>query len=226
MRRKALSHPLPKTLAPILAVLAGLLLASPAAADWLVTPTGETIETHGPWKVTGRIVVYQDVRGKLSALPLDEVDLDASRTVTEAGGPASAESAAEPSTSDERQRRSVLVLTNDDVPRATATASREPGEDVEETAAPRVTLYATSWCGYCRKTRELLTELGVEFVEKDIEKSLEARTEHAAKARGAGVPVLDVDGEIVRGYRPETIRELVAKLDNAEPAEPEAAEEP
>ena len=50
--------------------------------------------------------------------------------------------------------------------------------------APRITLDATSWCGYCRKTRALLKELDVAYVEKDIEKSEEGREEYLAKGKG------------------------------------------
>lgn len=86
-------------------------------------------------------------------------------------------------------------------------------------SAPRVTLYATSWCGYCRKTRELLAELGVAYVEKDVEKSAEGRKEYQAKGKGyGGVPLLDIGGTIVRGYEPEEIRTLVTALGEKEKA--------
>jgi mycoredoxin len=89
--------------------------------------------------------------------------------------------------------------------------------------ASRITLYATSWCGYCRKTRELLAELGVAYVEKDVEKSAEGRKEYQAKGKGyRGVPLLDIGGTIVRGYEPEEIRSLVAALgEKAKSTEPQ-----
>ena len=105
----------------------------------------------------------------------------------------------------------LLVLTL-----ATSVATAAPAADkpAARDGAPRITLYATSWCGYCRKTRELLKELDAAYVEKDIEKSAEGREEYLAKGKGyRGVPLLDIGGTIVRGYSAKEIRRLVAALD-------------
>ena len=74
----------------------------------------------------------------------------------------------------------------------------------------RVVLYSTSWCGYCRKARKFLTDSKIPFTEKDIEKSLAAKKEMDAKARKAGVriggvPVLDVNGQIISGFSADRI---------------------
>jgi mycoredoxin len=67
-----------------------------------------------------------------------------------------------------------------------------------------VVMYATQWCGYCRRARELLKEQNVAFVEYDIEQSAEARRRHA-ELGGAGVPLLNIRGTIIRGYNREAI---------------------
>ncbi len=67
-----------------------------------------------------------------------------------------------------------------------------------------VVLYATSWCGYCQKTRELLAEQRVQYVEYDIEKSEEGRRQHRA-LNGRGVPVLNIRGTIIHGYNRQAI---------------------
>lgn len=78
---------------------------------------------------------------------------------------------------------------------------------------PRVTLYMTSWCGYCRKARRLLDTLDVPYEAKDIEASREAAREYRAKAGDyRGIPLLDIDGRIVKGYQAELIHELVTRL--------------
>jgi len=78
----------------------------------------------------------------------------------------------------------------------------------EKSPAPagdeQVALYATQWCGYCRKARELLKEQNVSFVEYDIEQSEEARRRHA-ELGGTGVPLLIVRGTVIRGYNREAI---------------------
>ncbi len=73
----------------------------------------------------------------------------------------------------------------------------EPGQG-------EVVLYATSWCGYCQKTRELLAEQHVQYVEYDIEKSEEGRRQHRA-LKGRGVPVLNIRGTVIHGYNREAI---------------------
>ena len=68
-----------------------------------------------------------------------------------------------------------------------------------------VILYATEWCGYCAKARELLAADGISYREIDIEKDSAGRQAYQALG-GRGVPLLDVRGQIVRGYNPEAIR--------------------
>lgn len=67
-----------------------------------------------------------------------------------------------------------------------------------------VVLYATSWCGYCQKTRELFAANNIPYVEYDIEKS-DKRNREFKKLGGSGVPLINVNGTIVRGYAPESI---------------------
>lgn len=67
-----------------------------------------------------------------------------------------------------------------------------------------VILYATSWCGYCAKTREFLGERGIAYTELDIEKSSDARRAYDALG-GRGVPVLKVNGTVIHGYNPQGI---------------------
>ncbi|QXI27576.1 glutaredoxin family protein [Pseudomonas vanderleydeniana] len=68
----------------------------------------------------------------------------------------------------------------------------------------RVVLYATDWCGYCKATRRFLDQKGIAFKEFDIEKDAEARKAYQALG-GGGIPILDVNGTLIRGYRPDDI---------------------
>jgi len=67
-----------------------------------------------------------------------------------------------------------------------------------------VTLYATDWCGYCKKTRKFLAENNIEYQEYDIEKSEEGSRQYKA-LNGNGVPLLVVNEEVIRGYNPKAI---------------------
>lgn len=71
-------------------------------------------------------------------------------------------------------------------------------------ASARVVLYATDWCGYCKLTRRFLDQKGIPFKEYDIEKDAEARKAYEALG-GRGIPILDVNGTLIRGYEPEAI---------------------
>jgi hypothetical protein len=64
------------------AALGAALLAGPAAADWLVTKEGGRVETKGPWKIKGRLVVFTQLDGTLGSLRVPDVDLEASSDVT------------------------------------------------------------------------------------------------------------------------------------------------
>jgi mycoredoxin len=63
----------------------------------------------------------------------------------------------------------------------------------------KVILYATSWCGYCKKTRALLADNKIEYIEYDIETSEEGLKQHE-QLGGNGVPVLDIKGTVIHGY--------------------------
>lgn len=80
--------------------------------------------------------------------------------------------------------------------------------DVAEGPAT-VTLYATQWCPYCEKSRDLFASLGVEYREHDIETSDTARQQYE-RLGGGGVPLIVIDGEIVRGFDRERLMALLA----------------
>lgn len=171
-------------------LLAFTLLTLPVSADWLVTHRGDRLETAGPWTIEDGWVVYHDLEGARRAVHESAVDLAASRLLT-----------ADPNAKIE-------------------TTEPEAEGEAEAKKDPAVVMYATSWCGYCRKTRQLLDKIGVDYVEKDIEKSAEARSEYQKKTRGqSGVPVLDIGGEIIRGYQPDVIRQRIAELPTKTTAE-------
>ena len=77
----------------------------------------------------------------------------------------------------------------------------------------KVVMYMTDWCGYCRKAREYLHSLGVDLTEYDIEKD-QGKREEMRKLGGRGVPLIDVEGIIIKGYNPERIKDAVEKKKN------------
>lgn len=190
-----------------LAVAGWLALSCAAAvqADWLITKGRTRIETQGTWEIREARVVFTDTSGRLVALPTVLIDLEASRLATEAARvtPTPTAVAATPTP--------LAVMTDAAAARvaeagdAASQGHRDGGDEV-----PDVTFYSASWCGWCRKTRALLTELGVAYSERDIDKDPNARSEMLRLTGGAlGVPVLDIGGTVVRGYSPDRIKALL-----------------
>jgi mycoredoxin len=78
-----------------------------------------------------------------------------------------------------------------------------------------VVLYGASWCGACKQARRFFTQKGIPFVDRDIEREPDARTEMLAKARAQGVstngiPVIDVRGVMMGGFDPRRIESALA----------------
>jgi len=81
----------------------------------------------------------------------------------------------------------------------------------------RVVLYTAPWCGFCKKAAAHLRSRGVAFDERDIDADRSAAVELSRRLRraglsGGGVPVLDIDGTIVIGFKKERIDRLLEKL--------------
>ena len=71
-------------------------------------------------------------------------------------------------------------------------------------ANAKVTLYATDWCGYCKQTRRFLDSKGIPYTEFDIEKDAAGRKAYEALG-GRGIPLIDVNGTLIRGFSPDAI---------------------
>jgi len=75
-----------------------------------------------------------------------------------------------------------------------------------------VIMYMTAWCSYCVKAREYLRSLDVNLIEYNIEKDKDKREEMLSKSGGSrGVPLIDVEGIVIRGYNPGAIKAAVER---------------
>ena len=65
-----------------------------------------------------------------------------------------------------------------------------------------LTLYQAEWCPYSSAVREVLTELGLDFVAKQVEPWPEQRNALRERAGTDEIPVLETeDGQVVAGTR-------------------------
>jgi len=78
-----------------------------------------------------------------------------------------------------------------------------------------VIMYMTSWCPYCDKARTYLSSLDVNLVEYNIEQDKKKREEMLVKSGGSrGVPLIDVEGIIIRGYNPDALKAAIERRRN------------
>ncbi len=70
-------------------------------------------------------------------------------------------------------------------------------------------IYTTPWCGWCRKTLAWLDSHGVDYENRDIESDPRAREELLAKTGSTSIPVVEVDGRVIRGYSPRKMEQLL-----------------
>jgi glutaredoxin len=83
------------------------------------------------------------------------------------------------------------------------------GEEKRSTDYSRVTvvMYMTEWCGYCKQARQYIRSLGAGLIEHNIEKDKSKKDEMKKKSGGTlSVPLIDIDGTIIRGYSQSAIK--------------------
>ena len=74
---------------------------------------------------------------------------------------------------------------------------------------PRVRVFSSASCPYCFTLMEFLKEKGIEFEEIDVSKDKKAKEEMIKKSGQMGVPVIEIDGQIVVGFDKEKICKLL-----------------
>lgn len=77
--------------------------------------------------------------------------------------------------------------------------------------ATRVVVYGTSWCQYCAKARAFLKANHIRYVDLDIEKSEQARAQHA-RLGGGGVPLLLIGDRKISGFNQSALSAAIGKL--------------
>ena len=65
---------------------------------------------------------------------------------------------------------------------------------------PKVTIYTTPTCVFCKMTKAFFKENNVQYAEKDVSTDRAATDEMIQKSGQMGVPVIDIDGQILVGF--------------------------
>lgn len=74
---------------------------------------------------------------------------------------------------------------------------------------PKITIYTTPTCVYCKMTKAFFKEHNVQYEEKDVTTDDKAREEMVQKSQQMGVPVIDIDGQILVGFDKEGLTKLL-----------------
>lgn len=74
---------------------------------------------------------------------------------------------------------------------------------------PNVTIYTTPYCAFCKMTKAFFKEKNVQYQEKDVMTDVVAREEMIKKSGQLGVPVIDIDGQLVIGFDKPKLSQLL-----------------
>ncbi len=72
----------------------------------------------------------------------------------------------------------------------------------------KVQIYTTPTCGFCKLTKQFFKENNVKYDEKDVTINQTWQDEMIKRSGQMGVPVIDIDGQLVIGFD----RDKLAKL--------------
>ncbi len=72
-----------------------------------------------------------------------------------------------------------------------------------------ITIYTTTWCGYCKAAKAWMNKEHLSFFERDIEHDPEAKQRmHVLNPRG-GVPTINVDGQVLIGFDADELNRAI-----------------
>ncbi len=77
-----------------------------------------------------------------------------------------------------------------------------------------VKVYSTPSCPWCTVAKKYLSSKNVKFDDIDVSKNMDAAREMVQKSGQRGVPVIDINGDIVVGFDHSKIDMLLRSLIN------------
>jgi len=72
-----------------------------------------------------------------------------------------------------------------------------------------VTIYTTPTCPYCKLAKDFFKEKGIAFTEIDVASDPAAANEMVKKSGQMGVPVTEINGQIVVGWNQAALQEIL-----------------
>ena len=75
--------------------------------------------------------------------------------------------------------------------------------------AKNITVYSTPTCPFCIRAKQYLKDNNIQFTDYDVGSDPAKAQEMMKKTDQMGVPVIEIDGEIVIGFDKEKIKEML-----------------
>jgi len=80
-----------------------------------------------------------------------------------------------------------------------------------------VTIYSTPTCVYCKMAKDFFKKNNVAYTEHDVASDDKAREDMFSKSHQMGVPVIDIDNQIVIGFDKKNLMHLLGITESAAP---------
>ena len=74
---------------------------------------------------------------------------------------------------------------------------------------PKVTVYSTPTCPWCHKTKDFLKEHNIPFEDVNVAADHKAAQDMIEKSGQMGVPVVDIDGQVIIGFDKNAIKKAL-----------------
>lgn len=74
----------------------------------------------------------------------------------------------------------------------------------------KIIVYSTPTCPYCMYAKDYFKKNNVAFEDVDVSRDRARAEEMIRKSGQMGVPVIDINGEIIVGFQPEVFAKLIA----------------
>lgn len=73
-----------------------------------------------------------------------------------------------------------------------------------------ITIYSTPTCPYCKLVKDYLKEKNITYKDIDVASDPSAANEMVKKSGQMGVPVIDIDGQIIVGWNKGALEEALS----------------
>lgn len=73
-----------------------------------------------------------------------------------------------------------------------------------------IKVYSTPTCPYCIRAKQFLKDNNIQFEDIDVSVNRHMADEMVKKSGQMGVPVLDIDGQIIVGFDREAIKKTLS----------------